>query len=123
LRFIWRLVLMLIRHQAKLRLLTEVKKKGAIAYLRAVNGSRRFLIGALVAFILLQFMVLAGFGALITGFMLWEADHALKLQILFGVFVGLFSVPALFLSFLFSERLWYKASGAEKIIDAVHKSA
>lgn len=121
--FIWRLLLSLIRHQAKLRFLAEAKKTGTIAYLRAVNGSRRFLIGALAAFLLLQFMVLAGFGALVTGFMLWEADQTLKLQILFAIFVGLFGIPALLLAFLFSERLWYKASGAEKLVNALRKSA
>lgn len=118
-----RLLLSLIRHQAKLRFLNEVKKTGTIAYLRAVNGSRRFLIGALAAFVLLQFMVLAGFGALVTGFMLWEADQTLKLQILFAIFLGMFGIPALLIVFLFSEKLWYKASGAEKLVNAIRKSA
>jgi hypothetical protein len=114
---------MLIRHEAKLRFVAKAKKTGTIAYLRAVNGSRRLLIGVLVAFILLQSMVLAGFGALITGFMLWEADQTLKLQVLFTIFMGMFTIPALMLFILFSEKLWYKASGAEKLVNDLRKSA
>lgn len=73
----------------------------------------------LAAFLMLQIMVLAGFGTLITGFMLWDTDQTFKLQLLFGIFLGLCGLPALALAVLFSERLWYKLSGAEKLVAQV----
>ncbi len=57
-------------------------------------------------------MVLSGFGALVTGFILWDHDFAGKMEILFWIFVGLFSVPTILLTILLSERAWYKVSGA-----------
>jgi len=81
------------------------------------------IVAALLAFIFLQFMVLAGFGALVTGFMLWEADYTFKLQILFSIFLALAGLPALGLAVIFSERLWYKASGAEKLVEQIRHDA
>ena len=118
---LWRLLLMLIRHQAKLRFLSEAKRKGTLAYLRALQGARRALIGLVLVIVMFQVMVLAGFGALLTGFTLWEADYTFKLQILFAVFLALAGLPALGLAILCSERIWYKASGAEKMVDRLRQ--
>lgn len=112
---------MFLRHQAKLRIVAQAKKTGTLAYLRAVQGTRRAMAAALLAFFMLQFMVLAAFGALITGFMLWEADQYFKLQILFAIFLAVAGIPALVLAVLFSERLWYKFSGAKKMVDGLRK--
>lgn len=119
--FIWRLLLLLVKHQAKLRFLAQAKKTGTLAYLRALQGTRRVMVAVLLAFLMLQFMVLAAFGALITGIMLWDADQHFKLQILFAAFLGIAGLPALVLSVLFSERLWYKISGAEKLVENVRE--
>ncbi len=112
---------MLLRHQAKLRFLAEAKRKGTLAYLRALQGARRALIGLVLVIVMFQVMVLAGFGALITAFMLWETDYAFKLQILFAVFLALSGLPALGLAILCSERMWYKASGAQKMVENLSK--
>lgn len=116
-----RLVFLLIRHQAKLRFLAKAQKTGTLAYLRVLKGSRRVLMALLGAFLMLQIMVLAAFGSLVTGFLLWDAEPHFKLQILFGIFLALCGLPVLVLGFLFSERLWYKVSGAEKLVAHVLK--
>jgi hypothetical protein len=121
LNLIWRLLFTLIRHQAKLRFLSEAKRKGTLAYLRALQGARWVLIGLIMVVVLFQVMVLAGFGALITGFMLWETDYTFKLQILFAAFLALSGLPALGLAILCSERMWYKASGAEKMVERLRQ--
>jgi hypothetical protein len=119
LKLIWRLILMFLRHRAKMMVVAKAKKAGTLAYLRAVQGSRRALMLALAAFLLLQTMLLAGFGALVTGFMIWDTDPAFKWPLLFGIFLGMFALPALALVVLFSERLWYRASGAKKMVDSL----
>src|SRR5690606_25698627 len=95
------------------------KKTGTLAYLRALQGSRLVLVAGLLAFFILQFMILAAFGALITGFMLWDQDQGFKLQILFGIFTGMFALPALVLAIVLSERFWYKYSGAAKLVEEI----
>lgn len=108
---------MVLKHRAKLRVVSKVRRAGVLAYLRAVQGSRYALIAALSAFLILQCMVMAAFGALITGFMLWDEDPTFKLQILFGIFTAMFALPALALLYILSERKWYKLSGAEKLVE------
>ncbi len=110
---------MILGQQAKKGVLRQAKRTGLLAYLRVLRGTRRFLILSLATFLILQFMVLAAFGALVTGFMLWDHDFAAKIEILFYVFLGMFSLPAIALLVLFSERIWYKASGAARIVDSL----
>lgn len=114
-----RIILMLINHQAKLRFLAKAKKTGTLAYLKALQGSRRVLILLLGAFMFVQVMLMAGFGALITGFMLWDYEY--KLQVLFAIFLALFMVPFALLAFMFSEAVWYKYSGAKKLVEDIRQ--
>lgn len=115
--FILRLIFMLIGHQAKLRLLREAKKTGVVAYLRVLQSSRYVLVAGLLAFLMLQFMVLAAFGAIVAGVMLLDQDFKLKLEILFWFFTAMFTLPALALAIVFSERVWYRYSGAQKMVE------
>lgn len=108
---------MVVRQYGKARLLSEARKRGTLTYLRTVQTVRRLLLAALIGLLVLQAMIMAAFGALVTGFMLWDADHALKLQILFGIFLGITLVPLGILVVLFSERLWYRLSGAERMVE------
>lgn len=116
-RFILRLIFMLIGHQAKLRVLREAKKTGLVAYMRVLQGSRYVVIAFLLAFFILQFMLLSLVGAIVTGVMLWEQDLKLKLEVLFWFFTAMFSLPVLALSLGLSERVWYRVSGAKKMVD------
>lgn len=108
---------MLLGAEVKKTVVREVKRKSVIAYLRALQGSRRFVLVGLAGFVFLQIMILAGFGALVTGFLLWDYDFSAKIEILFGVFAGLFAFPFIALLIVFSERFWYKISGAESLVD------
>ncbi len=112
---IFRFVLFLLGNHAKARMLRDIRAKGVIFYLRAIQTSRLLLIGALTAFLVLQVMMISGFGMLLTGFWLWDTEAATKVEILFWIFTGLFSVPFVLLLILLSERLWFRLSGAKDI--------
>lgn len=114
-----KLLLMILGQQAKKGVLREVKRTGIIAYLRLLNGSRRFLVVCLAAFLFLQMMILALFGVLVTAFSIWDHEFAAKMEILFYIFLGMFTLPAIALVVIFSERFWYKASGAGRLVDSL----
>ena len=118
-----RIVWLIIGHRAKLKMVTEAKRHGVIAYLKLLQGSRHALIGLLVVGFVLQLMILSFVGVLVTGVWLLELETQTKLFVLFGVFASLFCIPAALLAYVLSERVWYKASGAEKIVESLHKSA
>lgn len=118
-----RIVWLIIGHRAKLKMVTEAKRHGVIAYLKLLQGSRYALIGLLVVGFVLQLMILSFIGVLVTGVWLLELETQTKLFVLFGVFASLFFIPAALLAYVLSERVWYKASGAEKVVDSLHKSA
>lgn len=99
------------------RLVRVLRQRGLLAYLRVLQTSRYFLIGALATFLLLQMMILAGFGAIVAGFLLLDYDFERKLQILLIVFSTLFALPFLGLLCLFNQRLWYRVSGAQKMMN------
>jgi hypothetical protein len=110
---------MFLGAEVKKTVVREVKRKGVIAYLRTLQGARRFVILCLAAFLVLQVMIFSGFGALVTGFLLWDYDFAAKIEILFGVFLGLFAFPFIAFLVICSERFWYKASGAERLVESL----
>lgn len=118
-----RIVWLIIGHRAKLKMITEAKRHGVIAYLKVLQASRRAIAGLLIAAFVMQLMILSFVGTLVTGVWLLELEAQTKLLILFGTFAGLFFVPAAILAFILSERVWYKASGAAKIVEELRKSA
>ncbi|MBX3020735.1 MAG: hypothetical protein KF799_03595 [Bdellovibrionales bacterium] len=118
-KWILRLIFFLIGQRAKIEAMREAKRYGVIAYMRALQGTRRVLILALLAFLVLQLMLISLVGALVVGFQLWNEEPHFKMQVLFGVFATLFTLPALGLCVVFSERVWYKLSGAEKMVNDV----
>ncbi len=113
LRFIW----FFIRRQAQVRFLLGLKRKSVAAYLRAVQITRQLVILGILGFVVLQSVVIAGFAALVTGVWLLDFEPETKLTILFCVFVAMFTLPLLVLSQLLSEKRWYRASGAEKLVE------
>jgi hypothetical protein len=116
-----RLAWMILGPLLKRRAIKHAKRRGVMAYLQVLQTGRRVTLSALAAFVILQCMILAGFGALVTGVLLLELDPRNKLQILFGIFAGGFLLPALALAVLLSERTWYKASGAKKMVEDLLK--
>jgi len=123
LNWLVRLILTLFGQHLKLKLVYEAKRKGLAAYMRAIQGTRRLMILVLVGALMLQLMMLSAVGALVTGFLLWDHDFQAKIEILFWIFSAMFAVPAGLLTAIFSERLWYKASGAKRMMDELKKSA
>lgn len=117
--WIWRILLFVAGEYLKGQLVTRAKRKGVVAYLHALQGTRRAVLIALAAFFVFHGILLAGFGALVTGMMLLDLERRTMLEVLFGVFMVMFLLPVLALMFGMSERLWYKVSGAEKMVEEV----
>jgi hypothetical protein len=44
-------------------------------------------------------------------------DESTRLYSIFGFCAALFILPAIGLAFAFSERFWFEASGAKKLMD------
>lgn len=120
-KWILRLGWLFLGQHLQNRAVDHAKRQGVKAYLQVLQASRRMLVLTLAGFIVLQTMILAGFGALVTGMLLWDHDLQGKLQILFGVFMGMTVLPFLALLILASERVWYKASGAEKMVNGLSR--
>lgn len=96
----------------------SLRKKGLLIYLKFLQILRKSLLLAAVIFFALQMMLFGFMGALVSGIWLlpFESTEA-KLTVLFVLFSLMFLVPFSCLFFLFSERLWYKVSGAEQLIN------
>jgi hypothetical protein len=116
LRLFWYFAARYIKGQAVLR----AKRKGLIAYINALQGVRRVLLAALLGFFVLQTIVFAGIGALVTGVLLLNLDPRTTLIVLCSVFTAAFLIPVIALAILFSERFWYKMSGAEKMVEELY---
>ncbi|MGE4130164.1 MAG: hypothetical protein AB7F86_00920 [Bdellovibrionales bacterium] len=97
----------------------QVKRRSLAVYLRALRGIRISLMAALATFLLLQLMIFSGVGALVTATLLWDHDFNGKIEILFWVFCGLFAIPALAVAILMSERVWFRLSGARRIMNSI----
>lgn len=115
-KFLIKLFWLLVGESAKKQFYKSVKKKGVLAYLRTLQVSRHVLIVMFLIFLFLQIMVMAFIGALVTGFLLWDQEFQFKMQVLFWLFTGAFIFPAIALVVLLSERLWFKLSGAERMM-------
>ncbi|MES2802315.1 MAG: hypothetical protein V4654_07470 [Bdellovibrionota bacterium] len=94
----------------------HVKKKAVLIYLKTLQAMRRSLMVALIIFCILQLMVLGFLGAVATAIWLLPQDTNTKLYILLSFFAFLFIIPFVALCYIFSERLWFRLSGAEKLL-------
>jgi len=100
----------------------QLKRRGVLFYLKAVQGLRRGLAGSLAVFLFFQIMILSFVGAVVTGVLLLPHDQNTKLLILFGVFAFSFGVPFVCLLVLFSEKIWFQVSGAEKMVKDLNQN-
>lgn len=115
--FLLRLLLNWFGHRAKRSAVHEAKRRSVLFYLKAVNGTRRAIALALLAFFCLQTMTLAFAGAVTAGIFLIDADLDARVRILFFTCLALFVVPALALAYVLSARVWFKHSGAAKMVE------
>jgi len=97
----------------------QVKKKAVLIYLKTLQAIRRSILLAVLVFCFIQLMVLGFLGAVITAIWLLPQDTNTKLFVLLGFFAFLFIIPFIALCFMLSERLWFRFSGAEKLIKEV----
>ncbi len=99
--------------------LKGVQQKGLLIYLNALQVARKSTIGAVFIISVLQIMVWGLCGSIGAGVFLLPYDLETKIWLLFGISLGLFLIPALILIYVLSEKVWYKASGAEKIVTSL----
>ena len=115
--WILRILIFFLGEFVKGRMVLRAKRRGVVTYLKALQGSRRILLIAVSVFFVFNVVALAGIGTFVTGVMLLDLDQRQKLWILFGVFAALFFIPVIALVIAFNERVWYKMSGAEKMVE------
>ena len=115
--WLWRLLLFLLGESIKGQVVLRAKRRGVIAYIKALQGTRRALVFAVLALFIFQSIVIAGFAAFVTGMFLLELERRTMLWILFGVFLAMFLVPVLAIAVALNERVWYRVSGAKKMVD------
>lgn len=102
---------LVVRQTAK-----SLERKGLLFYLKGLQVARLGLAGSLAVFCFLQLMIFGFIGALVSGVLLLPEELNTRLWILFGVFAALFLLPLIGLLILFSERLWFRLSGAEEMM-------
>ena len=98
-----------------MRVLTAARSRAQTLYAGVINGVRRSLVIAFAVICLLQLMTAGLIGAIVTAIVLWGGDD--KLLILLGVFALLFTLPAIGVGYLMSERTWLKAAGGALPVD------
>jgi hypothetical protein len=95
----------------------RAKVRGVLLYLKTLQIARLSLMGLLAIFVVMQLLIFGFFGAVITGVWLLPQDENIKLWILFGVFTLFCLITSGFLLFAFSEKIWYRLSGAEEMVE------
>lgn len=120
--WIWRVLFPLLKFGARRRFAAKAQARALLVYLKFLRIVRRSLLLLLFTFLALQTMIIGFVGACVTGVWLMDVDPHAKLQILFILFAALLVLPALALVFLFSERVWLKASGAEALLEKMDRS-
>jgi hypothetical protein len=96
----------------------QFRKRAVLIYLKTLQAMRRSLLISFGVFIAVQMMVIGLFGAIIT--LIWlcpDIEPRTRLWILLGFFAFSFIVPLVSLFLVFSEKLWYKLSGAEEMLN------
>lgn len=107
---------MLIRSFLYKKAARSIRKKGVLAYLRALQVLRASLAGSLALFLFVQLMLVGFIGSIVVGVFLIPQELETRLWILLGIFGFFFLVPLIILLFAFSEKVWYRLSGAEKMV-------
>jgi hypothetical protein len=111
--FILDFVLLLVRR----RVVSRVQQHALKAYLQGVRGARRFLLFAMAVVLFFQMMIF-GFFSLLAGILLWAPwSSDTKAFVLIGLSAIVFLIPMAILAVMMSERVWYRASGAEAMFE------
>jgi hypothetical protein len=113
---IFKIVSLLIKLMEAHRMVTEVKKKGILFYLKILQGVRLGVIGALTFIFFFQLFVFCFIGLLGAGMFLSPLDLETKIWIVFGVCLGVVVLMTSMLCYLFSQKTWLKHSGVRELI-------
>lgn len=114
--WITNIIIFLVRGYYMKKATSELKKTTTLMYLKALQIARKSLTGAILLFCTLQLIIFGFVGTVITTVILIPDDFEKKVWILFGVSLAFFVIPMIALVFLLSEKVWFKASGAEELL-------
>lgn len=120
--WLWRLVFLWLREQAKRGFLREARRQGVLIYLRVLHTARHGLMAAVAVLLFFQLMIMTLCGAVVSALWLWDTDPQTRLMVLFGICSALFTLSVAALTALFSQKLWYKASGAQDMVENLRAS-
>lgn len=98
------------------RLVQESKKKGILLYLKLLQAVRKSIVGALLVFFALQIFIFSIVGVVLTGLYLSPFENETKALILFGLCLIVALFFGIVLSYVLSEKTWFKHSGASQSI-------
>lgn len=116
-KWLIRLAWMFIWRQKGRQLLSQGKANGILFYLKTLNVTRKTLFAAIVATLVLHVLVISLIGMMVTGTLLLATDWREALWLLFAGFTLLSTFMILGTWFLFSQRLWYRMSGAKEMVE------
>lgn len=101
----------------KARAMRQARRQGTLVFLKALEGARLTLTGLIALFVILQ-LLSTGFLVMVSaGLWLLPLEFEIKLWIMLGLGSCLFFVPFLALTYFLSGKFWYRASGADQMVN------
>lgn len=94
----------------------DLKKQGLLIYLKVLNGVRLGTLGFILLFVFFNLMVLSLLAFVVVGIWLMPIEQEAKLYGLLGLFGLFFIISMSTLIWAFSEKTWFKESGANEMI-------
>lgn len=101
----------------------KTKAKSTLIYLKTLNKVRKSLLAAMIMIFGFQVVVFSFLAMITIGLWLLPWELETKLWVGFGLASITFVIPFAFCIYLFQEKLWYKVSQAEKMIEKIDKAA
>lgn len=95
----------------------QYKRQGVLAYLRGLQAAKRGLSAVVLVLMLMQTAVIGVTGILISAVFLYTKDECLRLWLVLGIFALLGICSLLAIGYLLSDRLWYRLSGANNLVN------
>ena len=121
--WIFRIIWMIFWRQKGREMLFKNKAKGVLFYLKTLNVTRKTLFVVIAATLVLHVFVLALVGTVVTGTLLLIDDWRNAVWLLFIMFSIVSTAMVASTCFLFSQRLWYRMSGAKGMVENLEKEA
>lgn len=101
----------------------EIRRKSTLAFLKALQVVRKSFLGIFFMITLFQLMVIGFVGSVYGLIFIWpELEPSTRLYILFGTSLMFFLVPFSIFMLLLSDKIWFRASGAEKMLKGISDS-